>query len=58
MKDWRLHALFNLVTYLFMVAALLKLFVGLIIKLKVRVSGSVCGLIPTRLITCTYDVNK
>jgi hypothetical protein len=39
MKDWRLHALLNLVIYLFVAAALLGLFVGLIIKFEVRVSG-------------------
>jgi hypothetical protein len=56
MKDWRLHALFNLVIYL-LAAALLRLFVGLTI-FWFRVSGSVCGLIPARLTTYTYDVNK
>jgi hypothetical protein len=39
MKDWRLDALSDRVTYLFMAAALLRLFVGLTIKLEIRVSG-------------------
>jgi glucose-6-phosphate-specific signal transduction histidine kinase len=55
MKDWRLHALPDLVAYL-LAAALLGLFVGLAIRLEV--SSSVCGLIPARLTTYTYDVDK
>jgi hypothetical protein len=39
MKDWRLDALSDRVTYLLVAAALLGLFVGLIIRLEVRVSG-------------------
>jgi hypothetical protein len=38
MKDWRLDALLNLVIYLLVVAALLGLFVGLVIRLEVLVS--------------------
>jgi hypothetical protein len=56
MKDWRLHALPDLVIYL-LAAALLELFVGLAI-FWFRVSGSVCGLIPARLTTYTYDVDR
>jgi hypothetical protein len=58
MKDWRLHALPDRVAYLLVAAALPGLFVGLAIRLEARVSGFVCGLIPARLTTYTYDVDR